>query len=254
MRTLALSPTFWKGIAVTVAGVILFVGSVYVLLTAIFGLRMGYLVLAVSLFGWMIIISALWVFGATFFGSGTPKYQGPRGTEAHWQVYAASSGQATSARFPETNVYPGSPWRAQSAATTSAADTVKTSIQQYMAASANRRLGVPEEIVDEINVGIQPPEGRFVVTPDQFVVEDIRFATSGGGTFLSSGVSSFANGGPGVTVFLYHDKGNVPAYSWAFLLASLFGFVVHVPFLDRAERKRKEFLTGGTAPPWYGPA
>ena len=24
--------------------------------------------------------------------------------------------------------------------------------------------------------------------------------------------------------------------------------------LDRAEKKRKEFLTGGNAPPWYGPA
>ena len=24
--------------------------------------------------------------------------------------------------------------------------------------------------------------------------------------------------------------------------------------LDRAERKRKALLTGGTAPPWYGPA
>jgi hypothetical protein len=81
LRALALSDTFWKGIAVTVAALILFVGSVYVILSAVFGLRMGYLVLAVSLFGWMIILSGLWVFGATFFGAGTPVNQGPRGTE-----------------------------------------------------------------------------------------------------------------------------------------------------------------------------
>jgi len=32
------------------------------------------------------------------------------------------------------------------------------------------------------------------------------------------------------------------------------GLAIHVPFLDRAERTRKQILTGGTAPPWYGPA
>ena len=31
--------------------------------------------------------------------------------------------------------------------------------------------------------------------------------------------------------------------------------VIHNPsLLDRAEKKRKEFLTGGTSPAWYGPA
>jgi hypothetical protein len=55
-------------------------------------------------------------------------------------------------------------------------------------------------------------------------------------------------------VFAYHDRGNVPVYSWAFFGASVLGFIVHVPFLDRAERRRKAILTGGTAPPWYGPA
>jgi hypothetical protein len=31
-------------------------------------------------------------------------------------------------------------------------------------------------------------------------------------------------------------------------------FVIHLPLLDRAERSRKAFLTGGATPPWYGPA
>jgi hypothetical protein len=39
-----------------------------------------------------------------------------------------------------------------------------------------------------------------------------------------------------------------------FLGGSILLFAIHVPLLDRAERKRREFLTGGTAPPWYGPA
>ena len=64
----------------------------------------------------------------------------------------------------------------------------------------------------------------------------------------------FSAGGPQITVFAYHDPGNVPVYSWSFLIASLLGFAVHLPLLDRAEKKRKAILTGGTAAPWYGPA
>jgi hypothetical protein len=39
-----------------------------------------------------------------------------------------------------------------------------------------------------------------------------------------------------------------------FLVGSIVVFVAFLPLLDRAERKRKEFLTGGGAPAWYGPA
>ena len=34
----------------------------------------------------------------------------------------------------------------------------------------------------------------------------------------------------------------------------IIGFAVHLPFLDKAERKRKGVLTGGKAPPFLGPA
>jgi hypothetical protein len=39
-----------------------------------------------------------------------------------------------------------------------------------------------------------------------------------------------------------------------FLAGSIGMFLVTLPLLDRAEKKRKEFLTGGGAPAWYGPA
>ena len=47
---------------------------------------------------------------------------------------------------------------------------------------------------------------------------------------------------------------SVPRYSWMFFGGSIALFLLHLPFLDKAERKRKEILTGGNAPPWYGPA
>jgi hypothetical protein len=39
-----------------------------------------------------------------------------------------------------------------------------------------------------------------------------------------------------------------------FLAGSIIVFGIHLPMLDIAERKRRDFLTGGAAPPWYGPA
>ena len=51
-----------------------------------------------------------------------------------------------------------------------------------------------------------------------------------------------------------YNKGSVDRYSRMFLLGSILLFVIHLPRLDRAERSRKAFLTGGNAPPWYGPA
>ena len=62
----------FKGVGVVLAGFILFVGSVYMLLTAVFGRYMAYLVVAVAFFGWMTIQSGIWLFG---FWS-----QGPRAT------------------------------------------------------------------------------------------------------------------------------------------------------------------------------
>ena len=79
----------WKGLGVTIAGFILFVGSVYLLLAAIFGRWMGYLVLAVAFFGWMTIQSGLWLFGFWSQGPDTKTNLGPRGPDATWVVDAA---------------------------------------------------------------------------------------------------------------------------------------------------------------------
>ena len=95
---------------------------------------------------------------------------------------------------------------------------------------------------------------RVELEPQDFTVKEIGFARAEDGTYLAAGRAFFSLGGPEVTVFTYHDKGNVPVYSWAFLGASVFGFIVHLPWLDRAEKKRRAILTGGAAPPWYGPA
>lgn len=64
IEILALTRTNIEGTLVVVMAVVLFCGSVYLLLSAVFGLRMAYLVAATGLFAFMIILSAIWAFGA----------------------------------------------------------------------------------------------------------------------------------------------------------------------------------------------
>ncbi|MEX0833717.1 MAG: hypothetical protein WD276_07610 [Actinomycetota bacterium] len=250
-------PLFSKGAATIAMAFVLFVGSVYVILAAVFGRRMGYLVLATCFFSWMLLLSALWAFGFWSQGPETPTNLGPRGTEPHWQPIAGGF-EVASDRFPVTEKYPGDPWRDPTGGALASVDPVKTTIAEFMAETANEQAGI--ETLD----GVVPAHAGGTITqedlaeavrfiPEDFSVEDVRF-TAVDGTSLAAGRAFYNNGGPEVTVVAYHDSGNVPVYSYIFLAASVLGLAVHLPFLDRAERKRKEILTGGTAPPWRGPA
>jgi hypothetical protein len=225
------------GVLTVVMAFVIFVGSVYLILASVFGRRMGYLVLAVAFFGYMILQSSLWLFGFWSQGLDTPTNLGPRGAEPHWAALGVGV-EVASPRYPVVDGYPGEPWQVTDDQEASVG-TVTTAIQEFMAEQANDQLA-------ESGSGER-------VSPSDFSVTNVRFASSGG-TSLAAGEAVFAGGGPKVTVFAYHDSGDVPKYSVIFLVLSVIGFAVHLPFLDRAERKRKAVLTGGKAPEWRGPA
>jgi len=99
------------------------------------------------------------------------------------------------------------------------------------------------------------PLGTTAIQGTQFTIDSVRFATAEDGkTPLAVVEAHFAGGGPLTTLTLYHDSGSIPRYSVMFMVVSLLLFLIHLPLLDRAEKKRKAFLTGGSAPAWYGPA
>jgi hypothetical protein len=233
--------TLLKGGLAVVMGFVLFVGSVLLILSAVFGRRMGYLVLAVGFFGWMIILSALWTFGFWSQGPDTPVNLGPRGAEPTWVV--ESFGTDPEPVYDVFASYPaGDAWRdpGTNDADSSSVQAVTTAAQGFLAEEANAELGVGE---------FDP--GALQTT--DFVVDQIKFATAGD-VSLAAAEAYFSGGGPRFTLYLRHDSGSVNRYSWMFLIGSVVGLAIHVPLLDRAERRRKEILTGGTAPPWYGPA
>jgi hypothetical protein len=233
--------TLVKGGLSVVFGFVLFIGSVLLLLAAIYGRRMGYLVLATCFFGWLTILSAMWLFGFWAQGPSTPTNLGPRGVEPAWVIESAGTEpQATNPRF---ETYPSGPeWRVPGTndADTGSVASVESAAQGYLAHLANEEHG--KEAFDP-----------GAVQSTEFTIQDVRFATDGD-TSLAAAVGFYNGGGPVVTLYMRHDSGSVPIYSWIFLIGSAVLFAAHLPFLDRAEKKRREILTGGTAPPWYGPA
>jgi hypothetical protein len=246
--------TLWKGAGVVIAGFILFVGSVYVLLAAIFGRWMGYLVLAVAFFGWMTIQSSLWLFGFWSQGPTTPTNLGPRGPDPAWVV--DSAGLDPGAAHAELASYPSGEYPEPDLSDPLQAADVQAAqgvIQVYLANAANAEQGLDPTAFDSIQ-------------PTSFLIDDIRFTTGADGERLAVAQAHYAGGGPSTTVTLHYDDQkflscgicgsftNTARYSWMFLIASVILLVLHIPALDRAERTRKEFLVGGSAPPWYGPA
>jgi hypothetical protein len=237
--------TMFKGIGVVAMGFILFVGSIYLLLTAIFGRYMAYLVVAVAFFGWLIIQSSIWAFGYKSQGPVTPVYLGPKGAVAAWVVLDASNG-GTSTKYTTFAKYPGLPWKEPDLNDpVQAADvqSIDGAITTYLAAALNTQL--------KIN-----PDDPTAIQPTAFTVNDgsLKLASSDNGTQIAVGQAQYIGGGPLWTVSLYFDDGSEGRYSFMFLFASILLFGIHIPLLDRAEKKRKAFLTGGDAPAWYGPA
>jgi hypothetical protein len=252
------SPVF--GYLTVAMAIIIFVGSIYLILGAVFGPRMGYLVLAVAFFGWMIIFSSLWAFGFWSQGPTTKTNLGPRGIEPHWQP-VASGVRVASPRYPAVSQYPGKPWFEPTDPNDprkASVGTVTTAVQDFLALQANQQLveagkESASQATSTASGGTEPVGPDALVQPEDFTVTDVAFTTSGH-TSLAAAHAVYNGGGPEVTVLSYHDPGDVPVYSFAFLAVSILGFAVHLPFLDRAERRRKAVLTGGRAPHWLGPA
>jgi len=236
--------TMFKGLGVVAMGFILFVGSVYLLLTAILGRYMAYLVIAVAFFGWLIIQSSIWAFGYKSQGPVTPVYLGPKGAVATWVVLSANNG-GTSTKYATFEKYPNAPWYVANPNDPLQAaniQSVEGAIQTFLAAEMNTQL--------KIN-----PDDPTAIQTTAFTVNDgsLRFAQDGN-TPIAVAQAQYNGGGPLWTVSLYYDQGSEGRYSFMFLGASILLFAIHIPLLDRAEKKRKAFLTGGGAPAWYGPA
>ncbi len=232
-ETLALTKVGVEGVLVVISALVLFVGSLYVLISAVFGSRMGYLMTATGFFAFMIILTAIWSFGAP----GTPRFLGPKGDLPAWKGLAAAA-TLESSEIPVAK-YPGGPWKEPSGALQAEADPAALAFADFLAEEANLELKERK----------MPGE----VAGSEFEVTDVRFATVDD-RMVAVGRGVAVGGGPSVLVAGYKDPGSEGFPSYLFLVVSVLGFAAHLPFLDIAEKRRKAVLTGGEQPPFLGPA
>jgi hypothetical protein len=68
------APDDWRGVVALPAGIIIFFGAIFLLLKSNLGARRAYLLEATTFFGFMLILSLFWGFGAP----GTPQNTGPQ--------------------------------------------------------------------------------------------------------------------------------------------------------------------------------
>ncbi len=155
-----------KGAGVTIMSFILFVGSVYILLAAIFGRWMGYLVMSVAFYGWMILLAAMWYFGFWAQGPTTKTNLGPRGLEPAW-VPLEGGLDVADQRFETFASYPEAPWKEPTDAQEPSVLSVSSEVTTFLAEQANEELGHEEGEQDAI-------------LNTQFTIDDMRFARGGG--------------------------------------------------------------------------
>lgn len=222
-------------------GAVIFLGSIYMLLRSNLGTRRGYLVFAAAFFGYMIIQSAFWAFGAP----GTPVATGP------------------------TNL-PGQPANAYQPEWVAFAEGSRIANGDYAWINDAEWGPVPEEFAGTAEVGVGDIHGFFAGEAGHELVEEhwkpdtdrIEYARQDGGypvlrvTYVETDESTgeVVAGGDEVTLYGYFDAGNASFPAIVFLLISLVGFAIHALLLDRDEQREKRELaelraTRGVAAP-----
>jgi len=239
-----------KGILVVVTAFVLLPGSVFMLLAVNFGALKGYLIAATAFFGFLALLSAVWLFGLP----GTTPLTGPKGTQPTFNFFTLDD--------PVANTYDsvrnfqdgaGNGWQEAPAGAAAggaeggggggaAEETLKADLD------VARQTAV-STLIEETNKDIEDSSKELDTTN----LDAKAFYTIQDGTEVAAIVISPKDPpeGSGLqrpdfapkTTFAYRDPGSPYLPSILFLVGSLVLFVVHMLALGLVERRRP---LGGT--------
>jgi hypothetical protein len=229
-----------KGLLVVVTAFVLLPGSVYMLLASNFGALKGYLIAATAFFGFLILLSATWLFGLP----GTTPLTGPKGTQPTFRFFTLDDPAAS--RFDSVRSFQGGAgngWQEAPAA----------------AAAGEQGGGAEERLKADLDVARQTAVSTLVKETNKDNTDSSKdldpanldakaFYTIQDGTEVAAIVISPKTppAGSGLerpsfspkTTFAYRDPGAPSLPSVLFLIGSLVLFVVHMLALGLVERRR----------------
>jgi hypothetical protein len=236
-----------KGIAVVVTAFIFLPGSVWMLLASNFGALKGYLIAATAFFGFLVMLSAVWLFGLP----GTTPLTGPKGTQPTFKFFTLDNPAA--ATYDSVRDFQGGAGNGWQPAPEGQAEEGSAEATLKADLDTARQTAV-SQLIEETNANIEDSSQELDVTN----LEAEVFYTIQDGTEVAAIVISPATPpeGSGLqrpdfapkTTFAYRDPGSPYLPSILFLAGSLVLFVVHMLLLGVVERRRPLGVTQTLAP------
>jgi hypothetical protein len=236
-----------KGIAVVVTAFIFLPGSVWMLLASNFGALKGYLIAATAFFGFLVMLSAVWLFGLP----GTTPLTGPKGTQPTFKFFTLDNPAA--ATYDSVRDFQGGAGNGWQPAPEGQAEEGSAEATLKADLDTARQTAV-SQLIEETNANIEDSSQELDVTN----LEAEVFYTIQDGTEVAAIVISPATPpeGSGLqrpdfapkTTFAYRDPGSPYLPSILFLAGSLVLFVVHMLLLGVVERRRPLGVTQTPAP------
>ena len=226
-----------KGIAVVVTAFVLLPGSVYMLLASNFGALKGYLIAGTAFFGFLMMLSAVWLFGIP----GTTPLTGPKGTQPSFKFFTLDDpAAATHDSVRDFSGGAGGDWQAAPTG-----EVKEGSPEATLKADLDTaRQTAVSDLIEKTNADVKDSSEELDVTN----LDAKTYYTIQDGTEVAAIVISPKNPPAGsglqrpdfapVTTFAYRDPGNPYLPSIIFLVASVLLFLVHMVLLGVAERRR----------------
>jgi hypothetical protein len=208
-----INQTFVAGSAAFISSIIVFCGSVFLLLALIVGARLAYMLSASITLAFVLMLALVWSFG-------TPL--GPVGDQPIWNPIGIGT-ETSSLGFGPSSEYPEGSWEVPPEGDAAAAE-LETNATDYLAVAIED--GEVTDYEDEGDVGV--------------VAETTRLLEQGGtlyGMITLEGLEGTdGEGGPQIFVVMDYDPGNP---NWPARKIALGSFVLlagHLVFLSRIEK------------------
>ena len=232
---------FIEGVAAVFAAVIVFIGSIWLLMSLIMGARLAYFVTASVALGLIFIMTLVWSYG-------TPL--GPVGVMPEWHGIDIKENAADLEGFGPATEYPEGPWTAPAeddqAAVTKAAELDSAAVD-YLAEKIGEQEG--GDFVAEADATVVADTQRLLTTQDgkEYGAVTLEAAVSAIEKFNEADDDQLDTITPkdaAAVVVMAYDPGNPLGKARRIAGGTFLVFALHLFGLSRAERKSRQEMNG----------
>ena len=234
---------FIEGIAAVVAAVIVFIGSIWLLMTLIMGARLAYFVTASVALGFIFIMTLVWSYG-------TPL--GPVGVMPEWHGIDIAETASEIEGFGPAAEYPEEPWTVPAeddqAALTKAAELDSAAVD-FLAEKIEEQEG--GDFVAEADAAVVAETQRLLTQGDkEYGAVTLEAAPAAIQKFKQADDDQLDTITPEdatAVVVMEYDPGNPLGKARTIAAGTFLVFALHLFGLSRAERKTAKGMNGEAA-------